>query len=643
MRSCRISLSRFPRWPLLIRASLGSLLAAATLTPVAAQQYHRAALQQRVVSLSPPALSRAGHLFVPLSFVEHALGMTANRDEDEQAWVLCFFDRRVVFNVGVAEARGAHGTQTLPAAPFIEGGELYLPAELLRTMMGVDLAVGQQALGVTAVEVAACGAQVEGIRLGQHPDKVRLVVDLDGETVFSWRQWGDRVEIHIPPPIGSTPRGPEISMEGFSSQYLGTVTRSVTDEGFTLIEASVNSTQPPEIFTLSDPARIVIDVPVAPVGSPEVPPSTLAPTTPVGRGNPPTWTRRHFSTPRGVVHVYVLKISPSDPNWVVRPALAGSTIHTRRSVLSIAQREGAVAAINGGFFAAQGPPAGLVVIDGQWICAPQLNRTILGLSATGEARLGRWRFAGKVFFPGHGYLEISGLNRKHHSGNELILYTRHWGRELSGNTLYTRLRVNEAGVIVLQEKQGRPVEIPEQGYILSGRGRTAESLNELALGETARLVTGLEPPWEELWSALEGGPRLLTDGEIRISNREERFREYISSSIAPRSAVGLTQDGELLLVGVESPGVGRGGVSLLELATIMRKLGAYQAMNLDGGGSTTVVQAGRIINRVSSSPRAVSNALVVVPRPHPVPTAAPVGEAEGQPVPGITPDQPAGD
>ena len=73
------------------------------------------------------------------------------------------------------------------------------------------------------------------------------------------------------------------------------------------------------------------------------------------------------------------------------------------------------------------------------------------------------------------------------------------------------------------------------------------------------------------------------------------------------------------MVAVESPGTERGGVTLRELASIMRKLGAWQAMNLDGGGSTTVVQNGRTINRVNSGPRLVSNALLVVPRPQTAP------------------------
>jgi exopolysaccharide biosynthesis protein len=82
-----------------------------------------------------------------------------------------------------------------------------------------------------------------------------------------------------------------------------------------------------------------------------------------------------------------------------------------------------------------------------------------------------------------------------------------------------------------------------------------------------------------------------------------------------RSAVGLTKNGDILLVAVETPGVGRGGLYLDEMAAIMRKLGAYQAMNWDGGGSTTVVQGDQIINRVAGDPRPVSTGLIVVPRP----------------------------
>ena len=76
----------------------------------------------------------------------------------------------------------------------------------------------------------------------------------------------------------------------------------------------------------------------------------------------------------------------------MRPALADDTVHTRHSVAYITRHAGAIAGINGGFFAAQGPPVGLLVIDGEWICSPLINRTILAASTSGKLRMGRWAF-----------------------------------------------------------------------------------------------------------------------------------------------------------------------------------------------------------------------------------------------------------
>jgi exopolysaccharide biosynthesis protein len=145
----------------------------------------------------------------------------------------------------------------------------------------------------------------------------------------------------------------------------------------------------------------------------------------------------------------------------------------------------------------------------------------------------------------------------------------------------------------------------------------AEFLAVMPLGMQTEIRLGFDPPWGEVDWAVEGGPRLVVDGEISISAREEGFRGDVAGGAASRAAVGISREGRLMLVAVESPGTGRGGVTLEHLATIMRKLGAEQAMNLDGGSSVTVVEKGQIVNRAKRGARAVSNALVVVPRQAP--------------------------
>ena len=102
----------------------------------------------------------------------------------------------------------------------------------------------------------------------------------------------------------------------------------------------------------------------------------------------------------------------------------------------------------------------------------------------------------------------------------------------------------------------------------------------------------LDPDWFALGvqQIIGGGPRLVRDGEVHITGEAERFQRDVLEGRAPRTALGFTADHKLLLVTVNGrqPGVSV-GMTLTELAELMLELGAVNAMNLDGGGSTTMV------------------------------------------------------
>jgi len=97
--------------------------------------------------------------------------------------------------------------------------------------------------------------------------------------------------------------------------------------------------------------------------------------------------------------------------------------------------------------------------------------------------------------------------------------------------------------------------------------------------------------------AVAAGPALIVDGEIRITSDQEVFFDSPVLGVNPRTAAGITGDGDLVLVVVDGRQRDSRGVDLLELATLMRDLGCVEALNLDGGGSSTLVVNGRLVNR----------------------------------------------
>ena len=114
--------------------------------------------------------------------------------------------------------------------------------------------------------------------------------------------------------------------------------------------------------------------------------------------------------------------------------------------------------------------------------------------------------------------------------------------------------------------------------------------------------------------AVAGGPVLVDAGEVRITSYEEVFFGTASDEAHPRSAAGVTAAGELIVMVVDGRQRESRGVDLRELAELMRDVGCIEALNLDGGGSSTLVVDGALVNRPlgSESQREVMSALTVM-------------------------------
>jgi exopolysaccharide biosynthesis protein len=112
--------------------------------------------------------------------------------------------------------------------------------------------------------------------------------------------------------------------------------------------------------------------------------------------------------------------------------------------------------------------------------------------------------------------------------------------------------------------------------------------------------------------ALSAGPALIVGGQIRITSDEEVFFGSSIPDVHPRSAAGRTADGELIIMVVDGRQEASRGVYLEELAALMQGVGAVDALNLDGGGSSTLVVNGELLNRPTGGTveREVMSALV---------------------------------
>lgn len=297
---------------------------------------------------------------------------------------------------------------------------------------------------------------------------------------------------------------------------------------------------------------------------------------------------------------------------------------------SIAARYGATAAVNAGFFRTtgtyRGESSGVLVLDGKLISEPIEGRAAFGLiksSAGAEIIFGHLKFSGYVESGRGRRLAIGGLNRPR-GADELIVYTPEFHRTTLTTPDGVEVMVRRNRIIRIRDGEGSSA-IPLDGFVISACGSAREwVVPNLRVGSPVRLDSKLMPvesemtnSWRRAAWVVGGGPQLIKDGMVAITFEDEKFAAKFVTDPHPRTAIARLKDGRMLVATVDGrqPGVST-GVSLPELANLLLEFGATDAINLDGGGSTTMVVSGKLVNNPSdqTGERPVSDAILVLPR-----------------------------
>ena len=326
--------------------------------------------------------------------------------------------------------------------------------------------------------------------------------------------------------------------------------------------------------------------------------------------------------------IHVLRIDPSQVVLDVFHARDHAVGLER--VSAMAARRDAIAAINGGYFRMTGTFAGdstgTLQIDGKILSEPDRGRAAVGLVRTRQGTrliMGHVAWQGTVK-AGETTRRLDGLNRPR-GANELVLFTPEFNETTLTDATGTEALVRDGRVVEIRADAGS-TPIPRDGFVLSATGTAAVWLRTtLTAGTRVTAAVGLEPvddlprnPWRDAEDILGAGPKIVTAGRVDITGEREKVAPAFVTDRHPRSAIAAMADGRVLLLVVDGrqPELSV-GMSLDELARVLIELGAVDAINLDGGGSTTMVVKGAIINRPSdpTGERPVSDAIFVRPRP----------------------------
>ena len=404
---------------------------------------------------------------------------------------------------------------------------------------------------------------------------------------------------------------------------------------------------------------IISALPVA--ASAQAVPSPIVSEKPIAKGVRLLQTVLPEGTPGGPLIITVVEVDPKAGKGIhVDAALGGDIVWGtdpslgRENVSALTARTGAVAGINASFFPFAGNPLGFHVHKGEMVIEPAQERTVFYITKNGAPHFDVLTSHGTIA-QGTDTITLDGLNRAPAASaankNEVLLYTPIFfsttlpskgrfevalrltpGLPLRGDTdVYgTVLRTGEDGKF--------PIE--PNTVVLSGCGTGAAYLRRVAGKVGAKVTVRLDvktsdgKPFDlsQVREAVAGSTRLLAGGKNIAETPAGDVGSSMSTTQHPRSAVGVTADGKILLVLVDGrqKGISR-GIGLVELAHRMAAMGCVDAVNLDGGGSSALSVGGLIVNSPSGNvERPVASMLLVfappldkAPKPSQVTLAAP--------------------
>lgn len=359
---------------------------------------------------------------------------------------------------------------------------------------------------------------------------------------------------------------------------------------------------------------------------------------------------------RGPWNLQVLTIDPKEFHGNLTSS-SGPNLEDRETTSQLSAAEGALAAVNGGFFTmdpaagAPGDPAGATVHDGKVLSEPVGDRPSLILDKNGTS-IQRLHWHGTVTAPGAAELPLDGIDRvpgliRNCGGtddtptnlplhdftctdpDEIVAFTPEFGPTTPAGPGLEVVLDTQGTVTAVNHTRGTAV--PAGGQTVQAIGADVDKLVAVAVpGKKLKVDTdlltenGKSLKTTPSTDVVNGGPTLIQNGQLDVTaKRDGMVRTNDSNSFFygwvhkrnPRTFAGVDAQGRTLLVTADGRQTTSLGLSLNEEAHVAKSLGMVNAMNLDGGGSTTMVQGGQVMNSPSDATgeRPVGDALLVLP------------------------------
>ena len=322
----------------------------------------------------------------------------------------------------------------------------------------------------------------------------------------------------------------------------------------------------------------------------------------------------------GVKHIKVTKYYDGKPvriniveidlkladDFELKPALSSTTnnLRSRRTITTIAKNTNSIVAVNGTYFKPQtGVPLGTLMIDGKVYTGPVYDRVAMGIFDKGFD-MARVQFD-SVLEGSKNKVKVDNINQPRMLATHVIVYSKDWGKISPASPKYGfQIAIKDNKVVGASYSS---LTIPDGGYVIVG---PAKLLRPLAFEKKVKLKIGTSPDWKDVKHIISGGPYLVKNSEVFVDMTAQKLGSVGGKN--PRTAIGYTKDNEMIMVAVDGREGSSVGMTLMQLAHLMKSLGCVNAMNLDGGGSTVMYVNGKVVNKPQvRGGITLSNALVL--------------------------------
>jgi hypothetical protein len=337
--------------------------------------------------------------------------------------------------------------------------------------------------------------------------------------------------------------------------------------------------------------------------------------------------------PPAPIAIYLLRLDPGRVK--IGSALSNARVVDAERVDAIAARAQAIAAVNAGFFNVRnGEPAGVLKVAGELVSDSALRR---GVVAIGQTASGAQTLAfDQVSVRMHLTMSIEGREMSRvidgvdttRARGKLMVYTPsyHSDTDTAPRGIEWVIAGTPLQVVEIRRDAGK-TPIPPDGVVLSYGGlEPPEPLAWLEPGTPVRLrahwqsETGLpHDTFDTAVDIINGAGLLIRNGKTLDNwHTTENLKASTFTAVRhPRTLIGVDGAGSIWLVVIDGRQPDHSmGMTFAELVRLCARLDLQNALNLDGGGSTTMVVGGEIVNRPSDAtgPRPVSDAIVVTQR-----------------------------